>query len=198
MEEDFKILIIDDEIGVIESIKVNLSQKYKITGCASSKEGIDEIKNNHFDMLILDYYIDAMNGKQVVEKIRKFNDDIYILILTGKTEEVHGLTILNTIDVQMYCEKTADFEKILISIESAIKSILHSRKEGSFGGRLKKIRKSHNMSQEDLGKLLGIGRTAIANWEAGFTEPSAENIKKIASIFKVTTDYLLGYTANFD
>ena len=53
------------------------------------------------------------------------------------------------------------------------------------------------MSQDELGKLLGIGRTAIANWESNQTEPTGENIKKLAEIFKVTTDYLLGYKANF-
>ncbi|KNY25777.1 helix-turn-helix domain-containing protein [Pseudobacteroides cellulosolvens] len=197
MKELFKIAVIDDEDGIIKSIQANLCPKYNIIGYTSSKEGLDALKEEVFDMLILDYFIDNMNGRQVVERIRKFNDEIYIMLLTGRAEEAPGLEILNTMDVQMYCEKSADFEKILIIIESAIKSIEHSRKDGSFGLRIKKLRKINNMSQDDLGKLLGLGRTAIANWEANQTEPTGENIKKLAEIFKVTTDYLLGFKANF-
>jgi DNA-binding XRE family transcriptional regulator len=138
-----------------------------------------------------------MNGKQVTEKIRKIDDGIYIMLLTGRAEEAPALEMLKTMDIQMYCEKSAHFEEILIMIESAIKSVEHSRREGSFGIRLKRLRKLHDLSQEELGKLLGVGRTAVANWETNQTEPTGENIKKLADLFKVTTDYLLCYKANF-
>ncbi|MDP4094869.1 MAG: response regulator [Bacillota bacterium] len=197
MEEKFRILIIDDEQGVIDAIKANLSGEYIIDGCNNSKEGIEAIKDGNYDLLILDYFIDGMNGKQVTEKLRKINDEIYIMLLTGRAEEVPAIETLKTLDIQMYCEKSANFEEILIMIESAIKSVEHSRKEGNFGVRLKKLRTLNGFNQEDIGKILGVGRTAVANWETNQTEPTSENIKKLADLFKVTTDYLLCYRANF-
>jgi DNA-binding NtrC family response regulator len=197
MDEKFNILIIDDEQGIIDAIKANLSDKYNIDGYNSSKDGIEAIKEGKYDLLILDFFIDGMNGKQVTEKIRKIDDGIYIMLLTGRAEEAPALEMLKTMDIQMYCEKSAHFEEILIMIESAIKSVEHSRKEGSFGIRLKKLRKIHNLSQEDLGKILGVGRTAVANWETNQTDPTGENIRKLAELFKVTTDYLLCFKANF-
>ncbi|PYG90376.1 DNA-binding NtrC family response regulator [Ruminiclostridium sufflavum DSM 19573] len=197
MDEIFNIIIIDDDRGIIEAIKANLPSEYIVDGYTNSKEGIDAIKENKYDLLILDYFIDNLNAEAVTEKIRKFDDEIYIMLLTGRAEEVPAIETLKKTDIQMYCEKSAHFEKILIMIESAIKSICHSRKDGSFGIRLKKLRKNANLSQEDLGKLLGLGRTAVANWETNQTEPTGENIKKLADLFKVTTDFLLGYKANF-
>lgn len=197
MEDNFNIIIIDDDQGIIDAIKANLPNEYSIEGYTNSKEGIDAIKENKYDLLILDYFIDNLNAEKVTEKIRKFDDEIYIMLLTGRAEEVPAIETLKKADIQMYCEKSAHFEKILIMIESAIKSICHSRKDGSFGIRLKKLRKNANLSQEDLGKLLGLGRTAVANWETNQTEPTGENIKKLAELFKVTTDFLLGYKANF-
>ncbi len=197
MEEQFKIIIIDDEQGVIDAIKANLSSEYIVDGFVTSKEGIDAIRENNYDLLILDYFIDSMNGKQITEKIRKTDDELYIMLLTGRAEEAPGLETLKNLDIQMYCEKSANFEEILIMVESARKSVEHSRKEGSFGIRLKRLRRIHNISQEDLGKVLGVGRTAIANWETNQTEPTGENIKKLAELFRVTTDYLLCYKANF-
>ncbi len=197
MEEQFKIIIIDDEQGIIDAIKANLPTEYVVDGFLNSKEGIDAIRDNNYDLLILDYFIDSMNGRQVTEKIRKTNDEIYIMLLTGRAEDAPGMETLKTMDIQMYCEKSANFEEILIMIESARKSIEHSQKEGSFGIRLKRLRKIHNISQEELGKILGVGRTAVANWETNQTEPTGENIKKLADLFRVTTDYLLCYNANF-
>jgi DNA-binding response OmpR family regulator len=197
MEDKFNILIIDDEQGIIDSIKANFSEEYWIEGYNSSKEGIEAIKEGKYDLLILDYFIDGLNGKQVTEKIRKIDDDIYIMLLTGRAEEAPAMEMLKTIDIQMYCEKSAHFEEILIMIKSAIKSVEHSRKEGSFGIRLKRLRKLHDLSQEDLGKMLGVGRTAVANWETNQTDPTGENVKKLADLFKVTTDYLLCYRATF-
>lgn len=198
MEDKFKIIIIDDDEGIIDAVKANLLQEdYIVDGFTTSKEGINAIKDIKYDLLILDYFIDNLNGENITEKIRKIDDEIYIMLLTGKAEEIPAMEILKKIDVQMFCEKSAYFEKILIMIESAIKSILHSRKSGSFGLRLKKLRKNSNMSQDDLGKLLGLGRTAIANWETNQTEPTGENIIRLAGIFKVTTDYLLGHKTDF-
>jgi len=48
-----------------------------------SFEAIETLKKEHFDMLILDYIMSPIHGDEVVAKIREFNKDIYILLLTG-------------------------------------------------------------------------------------------------------------------
>lgn len=197
MEDKFKIIIIDDDQSVIDAIQANISSEYSVTGFTSSKDGIEAIRDGNYDLLILDFFIDSLNGRQVMEKIRKIDEEIYTMLLTGRAEEAPGMETLRTMDIQMYCEKTANFEEVLIAIESAVKSVEHSRSGGSFGIRLKKLRKLYDLSQEELGKILGVGRTAVANWETSQTEPTGENIKKLADLFKVTTDYLLCYKTNF-
>lgn len=197
MEDKFSVIIIDDDDGIIDSITAHISDKYLVDGYTKSREGIESIRINEYDLLILDYFIDELNAQSIVKKIREVDENLYIMLLTGRVDEIPAMDTLEKLDVQMYCEKTAHFEKILVNIESAIKSIHHSRKAGSFGLRLKKLRTNNNLSQEELSKKLGIGRTTIANWETNQAEPTSENIKKLADIFKVTTDYLLGYKPNF-
>ena len=63
-----------------------------------------------------------------------------------------------------------------------------------FRDRLKALRKENRMTQARLGELLNYGYTAIANYEAGRNQPSITDLKKIASIFNVSMDYLLGAT----
>lgn len=64
----------------------------------------------------------------------------------------------------------------------------------SFGTRLKELRNNKHMSQEELGNFLNVGKSSISSYENGTREPSKEAIVKIAEIFGVTTDYLLGNT----
>ncbi|MCX7748909.1 MAG: helix-turn-helix domain-containing protein [Clostridia bacterium] len=195
MKKDIKIFIIDDEISIIESIAYMLSNKYYVTGSTSSLEGIEKIKSEHFDLLVLDYFIDQLNGNDIVEEIRKFNPDIYILLLTGYQESVPALQTLDELDIQSYCEKSADFKSVIVCIESAVKSVLHKVKsEISFSERLKELRDLYGTSQKELGEYVGVGRTSIANYEAGISEPSIDSLKKIAQYFGVTIDYLLCYS----
>jgi transcriptional regulator with XRE-family HTH domain len=54
------------------------------------------------------------------------------------------------------------------------------------------LRKSKNLTQEQLAGIFGIKRENISRWENGVAEPSRENLLKIADYFNVSTDYLLG------
>lgn len=61
-----------------------------------------------------------------------------------------------------------------------------------FKDRLKILRKEKRLTQVKLGEMLNYGYTAIANYESGRNQPSISDLKKIASIFNVSMDYLLG------
>ena len=58
--------------------------------------------------------------------------------------------------------------------------------------RLKGLRKQNHMTQTDLAERLNVTQTAISQWETGRTRPDQELLGKIASIFSVSVDYLLG------
>lgn len=57
--------------------------------------------------------------------------------------------------------------------------------------RIKKLRESRGLSQEQLAKIIGVDRTTIVKYETGASRPT-RYLKKIAHYFDVTTDYLLG------
>jgi len=58
--------------------------------------------------------------------------------------------------------------------------------------RIKQLRNEKKLSQAALGEHLNLTQQAIAKWEKGISEPDSENINKLAYLFGVTTDYLLG------
>ena len=92
-------------------------------GLTNPLEAIERIKSEHFDMLILDFMMDPIHGDEVVEEIRKFNTELYILLLTGHKDLAPPLETIKRLDIQGYCEKSDKFDQLLLLIESVIKSI---------------------------------------------------------------------------
>lgn len=64
------------------------------------------------------------------------------------------------------------------------------------GYRLRELRKEKNMSQEDLGKILGVTKVSVSGYEKGTRIPSMETLTNILDIFMVSADYLLGREMN--
>lgn len=61
-----------------------------------------------------------------------------------------------------------------------------------FGKRFKNFRLSNNLTQTQVAKLIGIDQTNISSWENDKTRPEYENLIKLAKIYDVTIDELLG------
>lgn len=57
--------------------------------------------------------------------------------------------------------------------------------------RLENLRIRDGVSREEVARRLNVSAMTIRNWERGETEPSASQIKALADIFEVSTDYLL-------
>lgn len=61
------------------------------------------------------------------------------------------------------------------------------------GVRIRKLRESRNMTQTELSEILGMKTyTTVSKWEKNENFPKGKDLKKLAEIFNVTSDYLLG------
>ena len=120
----YKIIAVDDESGILDSLKVFLTKSgYSFVGITDPIEAIERVKTEHFDLMLLDFIMTPLHGDQVVEAIRKFNKDLYILLLTGHKDLAPPLETIRRLDIQGYCEKSDKFDQLLLLIESGIKAI---------------------------------------------------------------------------
>ena len=62
------------------------------------------------------------------------------------------------------------------------------------GARMKDLRRNRNISQTELAKHLGVSKSVISSYETGVHFPPYDILIKIANLFDVSTDYLLGVT----
>ncbi len=61
----------------------------------------------------------------------------------------------------------------------------------NFSQKLYSLRKSKDLSQDELAEKLGVSRQAVSRWEMGTAEPSAQNLIELSNLFGVSIDELL-------
>ncbi len=63
--------------------------------------------------------------------------------------------------------------------------------ENRIGETLRNLRMQHTMSQETLAESLNVSRQAVSNWENGKTQPDADALIRISSLFQVSLDEII-------
>lgn len=58
--------------------------------------------------------------------------------------------------------------------------------------RLRDLREDHDMKQSEVAEYLGIQQTVYSHYERGFQSIPVEHLIKLADLYKVSTDYILG------
>ena len=153
--DKYKIIAVDDEEGIIDSLTVFLERSgYKLVGVSDPVKAIEMVKKEHFDLMLLDFIMTPLHGDQVVEQIRKFDKELYILLLTGHKDIAPPLETIKRLDIQGYCEKSDKFDQLLLLIESAVKSIDQMREIKRINNELsetnQKLEKAYMESIETL------------------------------------------------
>lgn len=172
---NYKIITVDDEEGIIDSLSIFLKRSgYEFTGVTNPVEAIEKIKNEHFDLLILDFIMTPIHGDQVVEEIRKFNKEIYILLLTGHKDLAPPLETIRRLDIQGYCEKSDKFDQLLLLIESGIKSIKQMNEIKKINEELKTTYKTLQNAYWESIQTLRYTVDAKDNYTRGHSDRVAE------------------------
>jgi len=82
MPDKASILIVDDEIGSRESLRLVLEPHYKVHSVADGREAIRLIKNENIDLVTLELRIPGLSGIEVLKEIRKVKADMEVIIIS--------------------------------------------------------------------------------------------------------------------
>jgi len=79
-----KILIIDREPDIRKTLETLLRREgYQVRSASGGEEAIDTLKSDPSDLVIMDINMPGTNGLQVMRKIKKLDEDIEVIVLTG-------------------------------------------------------------------------------------------------------------------
>lgn len=119
MESKIKLLIVDDEEQFLESIAKRLEMRdFNVRTATRGAEAVELAREEKFDLALLDLKMPGMDGKQVLEILKKEHKYIEVIILTG-----HG-SVNSAIDCTKlgafgYLPKPYELEKLLETLQQA-------------------------------------------------------------------------------
>ncbi len=114
-----KLLIVDDEASIRQTIRdIFEYEKYDVDEAADGLDALDKIKNNKFDVVLLDIKMPEMDGMEVLEKIQVISPELPVVMISG-----HGTieTAVEAVKIGAYdfISKPPDLNRLLITVRNA-------------------------------------------------------------------------------
>ncbi|MCB0600208.1 MAG: response regulator transcription factor [Saprospiraceae bacterium] len=116
-----KILITDDEPLMCRGLADNLEfEGYQVDTAANGKEALVKISSNFYDLLILDVMMPEMSGFDVCRKLRQQKNDIPVILLTAKGEEIDRVLGLE-LGADDYIVKPFSLRELLARVKAILR-----------------------------------------------------------------------------
>jgi two-component system nitrogen regulation response regulator NtrX len=115
-----RILVIDDEAAIRDSLKMTLEYEgYEFLGAATGQEGLALLEREGPDLVLLDVKMPGMDGLEVLDRIRALNDALPVVVVSG-----HG-TISTAVEATKkgafdFIEKPFASDRVLVSLRNAL------------------------------------------------------------------------------
>lgn len=183
MEKEGNILVVDDEFGPRESLRMILKPLYNIYTADNGQKALEVIKSSPVDLVTLDLKMQGPQGIDVLREIKKFNSDIEVIIVTGYA------SLKSAIEGIRY--GAFDYIQKPFNVAEILSTINKSMERKKLYGQLKIFLK-------EIGKLVGLEteaaeiRDKFSN-DSGFIDAARLVFNKIAeknSANKNQTNYL--------
>ncbi len=134
-----KILIVDDEPGVRESLKFSLKDMYTLDFASTGKEAVEKVEKNTPDLVILDIILPDKDGIDVLKEIRSIDRNVPVIMLTAVSRVRIAVEAMKAGAVD-YLTKPFDIEELII----VIKNIFNAEKlKGQISILRKEIEKEY-------------------------------------------------------
>jgi two-component system, cell cycle response regulator len=123
-----KVLIVDDDLTLLQTLEqLLLREGHQVFAVTNGDEAVKLCQTHEPHLILLDYFMPGMTGEDVVRAVRKFNNEVQIVLQTGYASERPARTMLRELDIQGYHDKSEGPEKLLVWVDVALKSFRHSR-----------------------------------------------------------------------
>jgi YesN/AraC family two-component response regulator len=119
----YKILLVDDDPLILQSISSALEQEeYHVTTADNGEEAIELINKNHFDLVLTDLVMDNVDGMAVLKEAKEKNPDGIVIILTGYGDLISAIEALR-LDADDYLLKPCETEELTFRISSSLEKM---------------------------------------------------------------------------
>ncbi len=198
MMEKPNILIVDDELGPRESLRMILKPQYNVFMAEDGHKALEIIKQVPIDLMTLDLRMPGLSGIDVLKEVKENNTDIEVIIITGygtlgtiTTASQYGVydyisKPFNVTDVNSVVQKSLEKRKHGFDVKNLLEVI------GSINGlnRMEQVKKIFEKSTPFLQQLILKGSPEANNVNKGEDIDYIKFIKVVSDILQNKTSLL--------
>ena len=152
----YKILLVDDDLLILQSISSALEQEgYQVTTAANGEIAIELINKNNFDLVLTDLVMDTVDGVAVLKKAKEKNPECVVIILTGYGDLISAIEALR-LDADDYLLKPCEPEELSFRISSCLEKMELKRKVTAYE-KIVPVCCECKSIRDDNGKEIGTG-----------------------------------------
>jgi len=150
MEQKASVLVVDDELGPRESLRMILKPLYDVRTATNGQEALDCIQKEKVDLITLDIKMPGLSGMDVLRELRELGSDAAVVIVTG-----YG-TLTNVNDAIRY--GVVDFVSKPFNVPDIVAIVNKSVAQRSYNRKVKnivqKIRSIHAWEDNEIDEFL--------------------------------------------
>jgi len=123
IEESRRIVYIEDEPEMIDLVRLILSRKgYELIGANGGREGLDKVRQNIPDLILLDLMMPDLDGWDVYQQIKADDStkDIPVIVVTAKAQSIDKVLGLHIAKVDDYISKPFSPQELVDSVEKIL------------------------------------------------------------------------------
>jgi two-component system NtrC family sensor kinase len=149
MEEEIKILCVDDEPNVLNSLRrIFLDEEYEVLTAETAQAGFQILEKEHIQIVISDYRMPTMDGVEFLREVCTRWPDTVRIVLSGYADTASIVSAINEGQIYKFIPKPWNDDDLRVTVANAIERYHLFKKNAELTSELMKV-------NEDLTKLLG-------------------------------------------
>ncbi len=113
------VLVIDDEVGARESLKMILKNEYEVFLARDAEEGLRQVEKNSPDVILLDIILPDMNGLRVLETVKQKKPETLVIMITA-TKTIKTAVEAMKLGAYDYVTKPFDIDELRLIVNRAL------------------------------------------------------------------------------
>lgn len=195
--QPLKVLVVDDDEAIREYMETFLTKDgYEVKTLADPQDAADEVKNGGYHLVVLDLMMPGLDGVQALEKIRKVDDDVAVVIFTGYPSLETAVQSMK-LDVVDYLKKPFNPDEFRAVVERVVakKGLLRTPEEQLhrvIGETIRTLRKERDLTLKQMSRRTGLSVSLLSQIERAESSASISSLYKVATALDVRVSELFG------
>lgn len=180
-----RVLVVDDDRAICDYMETFLSKDgFEVKTLNDPSDAPEEVKVGGYHLVVLDLMMPKMDGLQVLERIRKVDDDVAVVIFTGYPSLETAVQSMK-LDAVDYLKKPFNPEEFRVVVDRVMrkKGLLRTPEENLhrvIGETIRNLRKDRNLTLKQMARRTGLSVSLLSQIERAESSASISSLYKIA------------------